>query len=208
MRRLIGWLRLIGVLIGLLLIVVTLAPVQMLILRIAPARRRALPFFFHRALLAMLRIRRTMHGAPAAGGVLFVSNHTSWTDIPLLGAELNGVFVAKSEVSRWPLLGALARLDGVLFVDRERIQQSGGQAAAIADRLHRGDGVILFPEGTTSDGHTMLPFKTSLWSCSRSALPTRASAAHGPAPPTAARSPGSAMNLYCRTRSTCSASRR
>lgn len=158
-----GWLRLAGVLISLLLMVAILAPVQILVLKFAPGRGRALPRFFHRSILAMLRIRRSIEGTPAASGALYVSNHTSWTDIPLLGAELDGLFVAKSEVGSWPLLGALARLDGVLFVDRDRAQRAGGQAAAIAGQLGNGDSVILFPEGTTDDGGTMLPFKTSLF---------------------------------------------
>lgn len=163
----VGSLRLAGVVIGLLLVAAVLAPLQLIVMVWAPRRRAVLPRLFHRAFLRLIRVRRTVHGAPAGAGVLYVSNHVSWTDIPLLGAVLGGVFVAKSEVASWPLVGALARLHGIIFVNRERARLAQDQAAAVADRLRDGEGVILFPEGTTSDGETLLPFKTSLFAAAQ-----------------------------------------
>lgn len=148
---------------GLALALVALGPVQIVLARVAPARRARLPKLFHRLFLRLLGVRRIVHGAPTAGGTLFVANHVSWSDIPLLGSVLGGVFVAKAEVSDWPVVGALARSHGIVFVERRRARDAHGQAAEIAAWLDRSEGVILFPEGTTSDGEALLPFKTSLF---------------------------------------------
>lgn len=160
---LIGRLRVARLALGLVLLAAVLAPLQIVVRQVAPDKRRTLPRLFHRGLLRLLRIRAATQGEPAPGGVLFVANHVSFADIPLLGSVLGASFVAKAEVSGWPLLGALARIDGVVFVDRARTRGAGGQAAALAERLAEGDGVVLFPEGTTGDGVTLLPFKSALF---------------------------------------------
>ncbi|PTQ13452.1 1-acyl-sn-glycerol-3-phosphate acyltransferase [Sphingomonas oleivorans] len=126
--------------------------------------------FLERAARAFLRAV-DMRGAPPAGpGTLYVANHMSWLDIPVLASRLDARFVAKAEVGGWPLIGLLARRAGTLFVKRERRQEAGAQADAIAERLRRGDSLILFPEGTTSDGTAVLPFRTSLFAAAAAAI--------------------------------------
>jgi lyso-ornithine lipid O-acyltransferase len=97
---------------------------------------------------------------PATG--LLVSNHLSYLDILVLSALTPAVFVAKREVKHWPVFGWFARLGGTLFVDREKRTQVGELTEALRGVLDQKVLVILFPEGTSSDGHTVLPFKSSL----------------------------------------------
>ena len=103
---------------------------------------------------------------PASGSgsgqpTLFLSNHVSYFDITVLGALIDGSFVAKSEVAGWPLFGMLAKLQRTVFVVR-RQGQAGAQRDAVAERLTRGENLIVFPEGTSGDGTRALPFKSSL----------------------------------------------
>ena len=98
-----------------------------------------------------------------APGTLFVMNHISWADIPVILAAIDADFVAKGDIARWPFIGRLAlRLDPV-FVARDEQYQSHHQVDAIRARLRKGRSVILCPEGTTSDGTCILPFRTSLF---------------------------------------------
>lgn len=104
-----------------------------------------------------------MRGVPADGpGVLYTANHVSYVDIVALGASLDARFIAKSEVARWPLFGLLATLSGSLFIERDR-RQAQAQSNRIATHLTRGDRLCLFPEGTSSDGRQVLPFKSALF---------------------------------------------
>jgi 1-acyl-sn-glycerol-3-phosphate acyltransferase len=93
---------------------------------------------------------------------LLVSNHLSYFDILVLAALSPSLFVAKSEVSRWPLVGWFARLAGTIFVDRHKPCQAAQSADEISRALDNGSLVVLFPEGTSSGGDTVLPFKSSL----------------------------------------------
>ena len=93
---------------------------------------------------------------------MVVANHSSWLDILALGALGPLVFVSKAEVAGWPGIGWLARATGTLFVRRDRRGEAGGQVAAIRERIERGEVVCLFPEGTSSDGRRVLPFKPTL----------------------------------------------
>jgi lyso-ornithine lipid O-acyltransferase len=95
-------------------------------------------------------------------GTLFIANHVSWADIAVLSARLDAVFIAKSDVARWPVIGALARHAGVIFIDRDRRGTSRNQIDTVFSRIAAGQSVILFPEGTTSDGTAMLPFRPTL----------------------------------------------
>jgi lyso-ornithine lipid O-acyltransferase len=94
--------------------------------------------------------------------VIFVSNHSSWVDIPVVGGVLDGCFVAKSDVAKWPVISTIARLGRTVFVSRQR-----GSTARERDEmravLDRGDNLILFPEGTSSDGSRVLSFRTSFF---------------------------------------------
>lgn len=111
-----------------------------------------------------------VHGEPAPReGTLFVANHISWADIIVLGSLLDAHFVSRADVADWPLIGKLARRLGPVFVDRQRRHSVSGQADAIRERLRADEAVILFPEGTTSDGRGLLPFRTSLFAAADAA---------------------------------------
>jgi 1-acyl-sn-glycerol-3-phosphate acyltransferase len=126
----------------------------------ARARERA----FFRQIVSGFGIAPDIRGKiSTVPGTLFVANHISWADIPLLAGLLDADFVAKSDIARWPILGALARRYGPIFVDRSRRHGVRDQAAAIRDRLAHGRSVILFAEGTTTDGSAVLPFRSSLF---------------------------------------------
>lgn len=149
---------------GTLAVASLLVPAELVLKTFSGGRRSHLPWLFHRSLSRALGIRILTHGSPARrGGVLFVSNHVSWADIPVLGARIPAAFVAKSEVSEWGLVGWLATLARTVYVERSRRASAGEQRDAIADRLRAGDSIILFPEGTNSDGTSVLPFKSSLF---------------------------------------------
>lgn len=142
-----------------------LLPPHWLAHKLRPATLPRLPRLFHRMLSRALGIRTVLHGAPArTGGVLFVANHLSWADIPVLGSQLLAHFVAKSEVGAMGPVGWLADLQRTIYVERERRQTTAEQRNAIAERLAAGGNVILFAEGTTGDGIRVLPFKSSLFS--------------------------------------------
>jgi len=94
--------------------------------------------------------------------LLVAANHASWIDISVISAIAPAVFVAKREIADWPVFGLLARLQRSVFVDRERRQKTKEVNLEIADRLLGDDLVILFAEGTSSDGNRVLPFRSAL----------------------------------------------
>jgi 1-acyl-sn-glycerol-3-phosphate acyltransferase len=118
---------------------------------------------YYRLLVRLLRARIRVVGAPAGSQpALIVANHVSWLDIPVLGASFPAVFVAKHEIAAWPVIGRGAKLLRTVFVDRTRRQQAADTTAEIASRLADGDSVVLFAEGTSSDGNRVLPFRSAL----------------------------------------------
>lgn len=124
----------------------------------------SLPRFYHRRSCRILGFDVRQIGEPiSAGPVLFASNHVSYTDIAVLGSLIAGSFVAKSEIATWPFFGWLAKLQRSVFVDRQ-VRSTARQRDAIAERLAAKDALILFPEGTSSDGTFVLPFKSALFS--------------------------------------------
>jgi 1-acyl-sn-glycerol-3-phosphate acyltransferase len=147
------------------LMVLLLMPVQGLALALGARRlAEAVPQFFHRACWRILGIRVEQRGqVSSARPTLFVSNHSSYLDVTVLGALIPGCFVAKSEVAGWPLFGLLAKLQRTVFVDRRR-NSAHEQRDGIASRLAAGDNLILFPEGTSNDGNRTLPFRSALLS--------------------------------------------
>ncbi|MDE2210849.1 MAG: 1-acyl-sn-glycerol-3-phosphate acyltransferase [Betaproteobacteria bacterium] len=114
-------------------------------------------------LLRMLAVEVRMVGALHEGGnVLIVANHVSWLDIFVLNSVQPMRFIAKSELARWPLLGRLVRDVGTLFVERSRRHDAHRVTIEAHEALASGDIVAIFPEGTTTDGTRLLPFKSSL----------------------------------------------
>jgi 1-acyl-sn-glycerol-3-phosphate acyltransferase len=143
---------------------VPLMPVQTLLLKISPKAARRFPNWYHKHVCRILGVTLKIDGAVADNApVLLVCNHTSWLDIPVLSALAPVSFVAKLEVGGWPFVSALARLQRSVFIDRTRRQATADAATAIMARLHQGDAIVLFAEGTSSDGNRVLPFKTSLF---------------------------------------------
>jgi 1-acyl-sn-glycerol-3-phosphate acyltransferase len=118
---------------------------------------------YYRVLCALLRIRVRVVGNPVRDrAVLFVSNHVSWVDIVVIGSITPVAFVAKREVASWPLVGVAAKMQRTVFVDRGRRHQTGDAVSEIAKRVASGTSVVLFAEGTSSDGNRVLPFRSAL----------------------------------------------
>ncbi|MEX2223177.1 MAG: lysophospholipid acyltransferase family protein [Candidatus Rokuibacteriota bacterium] len=116
-----------------------------------------------REMLKRLRVDLKIVGAPApAGPMLLVSNHISWVDILALHAVCPCRFVAKADVARWPLLGTIVTGGGTLYVKRESRRDAMRVVHRMAEALKDGDILAVFPEGTTSDGSSVLPFHTGL----------------------------------------------
>lgn len=153
-----------AVLTGFLLLTVPLMPVQALLLRTSTNWARTFPHWYHRRVCRLLGIRFTIQGEVQSGRpVLLVANHTSWLDIPVLSALAPVSFIAKKEVATWPFVSALARLQRTVFVDRTRRTSVGQTTSEMTTRLAGGDTLVLFAEGTSSDGNRVLPFRTSLF---------------------------------------------
>ena len=146
------------------LVTLALTPVQILILLVAPRFWWALPYAYHKLCCRIMGLNVRVVGRPAkARPVLFVSNHVSYLDIPVLGSVVPVAFVAKTEVAQWPGYGLLAKLQRTVFVDRRR-NTTHRQRDSIHARLMAGDALVLFPEGTSNDGNRILPFRSALLS--------------------------------------------
>src|SRR5579872_550454 len=118
-----AYLRAAGVFLTLIFFFLIGAPLQWLILKLAPVGRHVLPLLFNRCLLGCLRVRvnverESPEGEAAKLPQLIVSNHVSWTDIPALGTMHSISFLAKREVGTWPIIATFAELQGTIFVDR------------------------------------------------------------------------------------------
>jgi len=114
-----------------------------------------------RRLSRVFQIETRLTGNIPASGVL-VCNHLSYLDVLLIGSATPCVFVAKSDVKHWPVLGWFATLAGTVYVQRDKRTQAAQSVDEIGDVLRTGALVVLFPEGTSSGGETVLPFKSSL----------------------------------------------
>lgn len=129
--------------------------------RAAPLAPRVLRIWAGLA-LATLGLRLVQHGEPLRGPGVFVANHSSWIDIVALQRTAAPFLLAKSEVRRWPVIGLVARAIGTMFIER-RSAFAREQEARLRDRLARGDRMAFFPEGTSTDGQCVLPFKSALF---------------------------------------------
>jgi 1-acyl-sn-glycerol-3-phosphate acyltransferase len=152
-------------------VTLALLPFQAIAVAFELPLRRRIPSFYHRMVCAVLGVRIHERGQRIPEHpLLIVANHSSWLDIPVITAVAPVVFVAKSEIAGWPLFGTLARLQRSVFVDRARRQKIGDVNAEIAQRLAEGDPVVLFGEGTASDGNRVLAFRSALIGAARDAL--------------------------------------
>lgn len=119
--------------------------------------------WWYRRFCNILNVDIRVHGTPVAGHGLWVSNHVSWLDILVLGANFPVYFLSKAEVASWPIVGWLASTAGTLFIKR-----GAGDSAQVmnevASHLRQGRNVLFFPEGTTTDGHRLKRFFHKLFS--------------------------------------------
>ena len=148
--------------------------VQPVLLALPGPGKTAFARLYWAVLCRLLGLRVRVLGAKAARTpgqpVVYVANHTSWLDIPVLGGCLETCFIAKNEVGTWPIIRTIARLGRTVYVSR-RIRSTARERDEILGRLQEGDNLVLFPEGTTSDGSRVLPFRSSLFSVAEG--PTR-----------------------------------
>ncbi|MFO1320996.1 MAG: lysophospholipid acyltransferase family protein [Burkholderiales bacterium] len=107
-------------------------------------------------------VRGSPDGIPPHEPVLVLSNHVSWLDIFVIRASLECRFVAKSEIRHWPLVGWLVARQGTVFVVRARRHDTSRVNASLESALKRGERMVVFPEGTTTDGSEVKPFHGSL----------------------------------------------
>jgi 1-acyl-sn-glycerol-3-phosphate acyltransferase len=136
---------------------------QWLLLKVSPRLSARFPHIFHRNVCRVLQARIHVVGDPVTDGpCLLAANHSSWLDVPVLTAVRPVSFIAKREVGAWPFFGSLARLQRSVFVDRDRRASTGTSRDVMQSRLSGGDTLVLFPEGTSSDGNRVLPFKSAL----------------------------------------------
>lgn len=164
LRPLGGRFRAVRRLVAILLWTLIAIPIQALLMVLPGRGNIAFGRFYHHTLCRLIGLRIRVLGEPARDApVLFVSNHSSWLDVLVLGATLEACFVAKTEVGQWPLIRTVAALGRTVFVSRTR-SGTKGEAGVIRERMGRGDSIILFPEGTTSDGGRVLPFRSAFLS--------------------------------------------
>ena len=163
-----------GAAVGVLLWTLPCMPVQAVCLMLPGRAKVVFARFYWSMVCRLLGLQVRVIGAAAgrAGGrpVVFVSNHSSWLDIPVLGGRLDACFVSKDEVGRWPLVGTIARLGRTVFISRQR-HATGRERDAMRERLAAGDNLMLFPEGTTSDGSRVLPFRSAFFAIAEGADP-------------------------------------
>lgn len=125
---------------------------------------RIVPYFWMNAVCFIFNIKVRVSGVPSTDGqIVYVSNHMSYLDIPVIGSILKSRFVSRKDAGEWPLFGALVKLGQTAFVQRSRSAVKG-DAGAVSAVLDAGNSLIVFPEGTSTDGRDVLPFKSSLFS--------------------------------------------
>ena len=140
-----------------------LMPAQQFFIWCVPQLARRFPHHYHRLVCRIIGIRLIIEGKPPKGPCLIAANHVSWLDIVVLSAALPCSFIAKHEVREWPFFGYLARLQRTVFVNRDKRTTTGHARNEIADRLSQSEVLVLFPEGTSGDGKSVKPFKSSLF---------------------------------------------
>jgi len=164
-------LRACSIIILLSVLVVPCIIVQWILLKVWHNGARTFPVLFFRCVCAIIGVRVEMAGTFVEDGpVLIVSNHSSWLDIPAISCCGPVSFVSKHEVARWPLFGLLAKLQRAIFIDRNRRHATGVATSALAERLADGDKIVLFAEGTSSDGNRVLPFKSAIIGAAEKAI--------------------------------------
>jgi len=166
-------LRAIAILVIFLVLTVLSIPWQLFSLTFKLKGRKTFPYHFQKFLCNLFGIRVTVLGTPVQDrGVLMVANHTGYFDIPILGSAAQVSFVAKSEVKSWPFFGLLATLQETVYIDRSKKSRAGESREVLRARLLADDALVLFPEGTSSDGNRVHKFKSALIGAAEAQLGT------------------------------------
>ena len=140
-----------------------LATIALRFPRMNEAEREARVQAWSLQMLSLLGVRLELQGQPpATGPMLLVANHISWLDILVMHAARYCRFVSKADVKHWPLIGTLATGGGTIYIERESRRDALRVVHHMTESLKRGEVVAVFPEGTTGDGMTLLPFHANL----------------------------------------------
>ena len=165
----VGWLRVVkrGLPLGLLVFgcLMLLLLVRLVERPLFGAGRPWTPYitqFVCRSAFFIIGMEFEKQGDPMRGAGAVVANHSSWLDIFALNASKRIYFVSKAEVAKWPGIGWLARATGTVFIKRDR-REAASQIAVFKERLSAGHKLLFFPEGTSTDGLLVLPFKPTLF---------------------------------------------
>lgn len=150
-------------------------PIQALMVYLPGAGKIVFARFYWSTVCRLIGLRVRVIGTPArthgsGRPVVFVSNHSSWLDVPVLGGRLNACFVSKDDVAKWPIVGQVAWLGRTVFVSRQR-SSTGRERDDMRQRLADGDNLVLFPEGTSSDGSRVMPFRTAFFAVAEGDTP-------------------------------------
>tara|TARA_B100000427_G_scaffold299258_1_gene280806 strand:+ start:1147 stop:1920 length:774 start_codon:yes stop_codon:yes gene_type:complete len=146
-----------------LLLIVILLPFQLIIVFFKKEYSYIIPYFFHKINCRVFGIEiKTSGNISKKIPTLLVSNHASYLDILILGSLFKTSFLSKKEVGQWPLIGILAKLQNTIFIDR-KISSLRNQENLIIQHLKKNKNLVIFPEGTSSDGNQVLPFKSALF---------------------------------------------
>lgn len=148
---------------GFLLATLALLPIFFAARAMGGRRDRAIAALWCRAGLWLAGVRLTTYGTPMRTGGAIMANHASWLDIMAIGAAAPVHFVAKSEIANWPVFGWIGKISNTVFIARKRAQAKE-QEKMLSQRASEGDLLCIFPEGTSSDGLRVLPFKSALFS--------------------------------------------
>jgi 1-acyl-sn-glycerol-3-phosphate acyltransferase len=155
-----GWTRLVLRALGLIIALLILVPLHYAFRTVHYGS--PFPKIFLRVACRLCGARLRVHGVPLKRDVIYISNHLSWIDILALGGASGTAFVAKAELGTAPMVGWLARINRTVFVSREDRMGVADQINRLREALADNWSVTVFPEGTTTDGHSLLPFKTSM----------------------------------------------
>lgn len=151
-----------------------LIPAQAVAVALGSPLANRIPMLYHRGVAWLIGMKVVAVGARSQERpTLFVVNHSSWLDITVIDTQMRICFVAKREVNSWPIFGLLARLQRTVFVER-RVQRTAVHRDEMSERLNAGDSLVLFPEGTSSDGSRVLPFKSGFFALAETRVGDRA----------------------------------
>ena len=157
--------------VGMVVLSTVCVAIQWTLFKLGRPSSRTFPMRYHRMICGLIGLRVNLRGAISdKRPLLLVSNHVSWLDISVIGSLIPLSFIAKKEVATWPVFGLFARLQRSVFIDRERKRGAREANQALAERLKAGEVMVLFAEGTSSDGNRVLPFKSAILGAAEQAV--------------------------------------